>query len=161
MRGLLSSMCRAKNNEEYRKVLKRRQTAYCLCMLAGLAELGLVLFLAYGTQFELSEYQLGYLLGLGAGLVLGSAVGIVRIQRKKASEEKLKEARLQETDERELEVDSLALRVTAKILLGVLYVLLILAGIFEWKELLYVCFGLIAVFLLSYGVLRRYYENKI
>lgn len=161
MRGLLSSMCRAKNNEEYRKVLKRRQTAYCLCVLAGLAELGLVLFLAFGTQSELSDYRLGYLLGLGAGLVLGSAAGIVRIQRKKASEEKLKEARLQETDERELEVDSLALRVTAKVLLGVLYGLLILAGIFEWEELLYVCFGLIAVFLLSYVVFRRYYENKI
>lgn len=161
MRGLFCPMCRAKNNEEYRKVLKRRQVSYCLCMAAGLAELGLVLYLAAGVRMELSEYRLGYLLGLGAGLIFGAVVGLVKIQRKKASEEKLKEARLQETDERELEVDSLALRATAKILLGALYGLLIVAGILEQEELLTVCFGLIAIFLFSYAVLRKYYCNKI
>lgn len=161
MRGLFSPMCRAKNNEEYRAVLRKRQLSYFLCLLAGLAEVGLVLFLVLSARTELSEYRLGYLLGLGGGMVLASALALVRIQRKKASEEKLKAARLQETDERELEVDSLALRAAAKLLLGALYGLLVIAGLLQLEALTYVCFGLIGVFLLGYALFHRYYCNKI
>lgn len=153
--------CKAKNNEEYRAVLKKRQVIFYLFILAGLATEGLVLFLNFCTRMTFTEYRLGYLLGLGAGLIFGGVVGLVRIRRKMVSEEKLKEFRLKETDERELEVESLALRATAKLLLVVLYVLLIAAGVFEREELMYVCFGLIALFLLCYAVFRKYYGTKI
>ena len=155
------SGCRAKNNEEYRAVLKKRQVGLGLFILAGLATEGLVLFLNFCTQIHFGDYQLGYLLGLGAGLILSGVVGVVRIHRRMANEEKLKEFRLKETDERELEVDSLALRATAKTLLVALYITLIVAGVFEREELLYVCFGLVALFLFGYAAYRKYYGTKI
>lgn len=161
MKNLFTPGCKAKNNEEYRAVLKKRQVGLCLCILAGMATEGLVLFLNFCTRMTFSEYRLGYLLGLGVGLIFASMVGLVRIHRRMASEEKLKEFRLKETDERELEVDSLAYRATAKFLLVVLYVLLIAAGVFEREELMYVCFGLVALFLLSYSAFRKYYGTKI
>lgn len=161
MQGLFSPRCRAKNNEEYRIILKKRQVIFYLFILVGMATEGLVLFVNFCTRMTFTEYRLGYLLGLGAGLMLGGVVGLVRIRRKMTSEEKLKEFRLKETDERELEVDSLALRATAKLLLMVLYVLLIVTGMFEREELMHVCFGLVALFLLCYAVSRKYYGTKI
>lgn len=161
MKGLFCSRCRAKNNEEYRAVLKKRQVRFCLCILVSVALMGLVLFLCLCTQTGFTEYRLGYLLGLGGGLALGGVIGLVRIRRTLADEEKLKEARLKETDERELEVDSLALLATGKILLLVLYVLLFVAGLIENEGLLVVCMGLIAVFLLGYAAFRKYYGAKL
>ena len=60
-------------------------------------------------------------------------------------EEKLKEARLKETDERELEVANHALRFTAKIMLAVLYVFLIVGALF-WEEIMLVCCILVGIF---------------
>ena len=161
MKHLFWSGCKAKNNDEYRAVLKKRQAVYVLFILAGLATEGFVLFLYFLIQIHFGSYQLGFLLGLGAGLTLGSVIGLVRIHRRMADEEKLKEFRLKETDERELEVDSLALRATARTLLAALYITLIVAGVFEKKELEHVCLGLVALFLFGYTVYRKYYETKI
>lgn len=161
MRGLFCPTCRAKNNEEYRNVLKKRQVSFYLFILVGIATEGLVLFLNFCIRMTFTDYQMGYLLGLGSGLILGGVIGVMRIRRRMINEERLKEFRLKETDERELEVKSLALRATAKLLLGVLYVLLIVAGVFEKEELMYVCFGLIFVFLFGYTALLKYYNTKI
>ena len=161
MRSLFCPICRAKNNEEYRAVLKKRQVGFYLIILAGVATECLALFLYFCTRIEIADYRMGYLLGMGAGLAFGGAVGVVRIRRRMTDEEKLKELRLKETDERELEVDSLALRATAKLLLVALYAVLIVSGMFEREELMYVCFGLIAIFLFGYAVFRKYYGTKI
>ncbi len=161
MKNWFTPGCKAKNNEEYRAVLKKRQVGLCLCILAGMATEGLVLFLNFCTPMTFSEYRMGYLLGLGVGLIFASIVGLVRIRRRMASEEKLKKFRLKETDERELEVDSLALRAAAKLLLVALYVALIVAGVFESEKLMYVCFGLVAIFLSGYAAFRKYYESKL
>ena len=142
-------------------MLKKRQVGLGLFIMAGLATEGLVLFLKFCTRMHFGEYQLGYLLGIGAGLILGGVVGVVRIRRRMADEEKLKKFRLKETDERELEVDSLALRAAAKTLLIVLYVTLVVAGVFDREELVHVCFGLVALFLLGYAAFRKYYGTKI
>ena len=145
-------MCKARNNEEYRAVLKKRRIKMCLCILAGMATVGISLFVHFCTRIELSDYRLGFLLGLGSGLALGGAVGLWKIRRRLADEEKLKECRLKETDERELEVASLALRGAARLVLG---------GLFKNDELMWVSWGLIGIFLLSNIVLRKYYETKI
>lgn len=161
MRNLFYPTCRAKTNEEYRAVLKKRQVTFYLFILAGIATEGLALFLNFYTPIEIPDYRLGFLLGIGAGLAGSGVIGLVRIRRRMADEEKLKEGRLKETDERELEVGSLALRATAKLVLAGLYVLLIVAGAFERDELLYACFGLIFLFLFGYDIFRKYYEAKI
>ena len=161
MRGLFCPMCKARNNEEYRAVLKKCRIKMCLCILAGMATVGISLFVHFCTRIELSDYRLGFLLGMGSGLALGGAVGLWKIRRRLADEEKLKECRLKETDERELEVASLALRGAARLVLGALYVLLVLGGLFKNDELMWVCWGLIGIFLLSNIVLRKYYETKI
>lgn len=160
MRSLFCPVCRAKNNEEYREVLRKRRFRFCLFILAGLATEAVVLYVHFCTEIGISEYHLGFLLGVGAGMAFGGVVGIVKVRRRLKDEEKLKELRLKETDERELEMDSLALRGTARILLGVMYVLLVLGGILANDTLLQVSWGLIVIYLFSFALLRKYYESK-
>lgn len=161
MNNLFSPRCKAKNNAEYRAVLKKRQVLYCLYILSGAVMEGLVLYLEFCAGMTFAEYRLGFLLGLGAGMILGGTVGVVRIRRRMTDEEKLKKFRLRETDERDLEVDSLALRATAKTVLVALYAALIIAGMLERDELMYFCFGLVVLFLSGYAVFRKYYGTKI
>lgn len=161
MRSLFCPTHRAKNNEEYRAVLKKRQVTYCLLILTGTATAGLTLFLHFCTQITIAEYRLGYLIGLGIGLVLGGAFGVAQIRRRMASEEKLKEFRLKETDEREIAVAGLALQATAKTLLAALYVMLIAAGVFGREELIAVGFALLTIFLVGYAAFRKYYDTKL
>lgn len=161
MRGLFCPTCRAKNNEEYRAVLKKRQIVVSLYILVGAVTVGIGLFLHFCTPISISEYSFGFMLGVGGGLMLAGAAGVWKIRRRLADEEKLKECRLRETDEREMEVDSLALRATAKVLLFVMYIVLLVSGIFDLEWLFYCSWGLIAIFLFCYAVFRKYYGTKI
>ncbi len=161
MRGVFWPMCKARNNDEYRAVLKGRMLKMWLCILAGAVTAGISLFVYFCTEMGIADYQLGFVLGLGSGLVFGGLVGLLKIRRRLADEEKLKECRLKETDERELELASLAMRGTARLLLAVLYVLLVVGGLLADDGLIRVCGGLIVVFLFGNIAFRKYYETKI
>lgn len=161
MRGLFCQMCHAKNNEEYRAVLKKRQIRLIWFILTGMATIGVSLAAHFFWEAAVSEYRLGFLLGVGTGLILGAVIGLAQIRRKLADEERLKEARLKETDEREIEVDNRALQTTAKILLAVLYGMMVLGGLFDWREVVDMCLLLIAVFLLGYTGLKGYYGKRM
>lgn len=160
MKGLFCAHCKARNNEEYREVLKKRLVRVRLLCLAGvLIILGAAVFFRILPE-RVDDYHQGFAYGLGTGLVLGSIIAMFRIHRILASEERLKIQRLKETDERELEIGNMALRQTAKLLLAFLYLSMIFGALVS-EELLYLCCLLICIFLLSYIGFRKYYENKI
>lgn len=159
MSGVCWRMCRAKNNEEYRTVLKKRAKRMYLLILAGILTVGISLYL--NSFMEITEYRLGFLLGLGVGLVLGAVIRLVKMRRQLEDEEKLKEARLLETDEREIEIGGLALRAASKVLLAVLYLALFVGGLFAREEILFISWVLIVVFLLSYAGFKKYYSARM
>lgn len=151
---------KAKNNEEYRLVLRKRQKGYW--GLFGIGVLTAVLGAVLSTVLEeqVSGRQASFILGLGTGLCLGAVFLIWSLRRVMKNEEQLKARRLKEVDEREIEVRSKALQAAAKILVVVLYVLAIIGGLFV-KELVGVCGLLICVFLFSYLLLQKYYGKKL
>lgn len=159
MKGLFCGGCKARNNDEYRIFLKKRQKRMWIFVLVGL------LTVAAGTAyigingFE-DSYTLGFVFGFGIGLALAALLFILKIQKIMRDEEKLKEARLKETDERELEVGNQALRAAAKMMLAALYVLLIIGGLFR-QETMAVCWILMSVFLLSYIIAKKYFDKKM
>lgn len=161
MKGLLGEGCRARNNEEYRLVLAKRKKRLWMWFAFAVVTSVVALIMEYGVGVaDDAHYYTGFALGLGVGMAAASLGGIAKIRKILKDEEKLKEERLKETDERENEVNSQALKMTAKILLVALYVLLIAGALFS-HSLMYVCFGLIILFLLCFAVLKRYYENKL
>lgn len=160
MKGLFCAHCKAKNNEEYRVVLRKRLIKVRLMCAMGLSVILVAAVLFHTLLQEAGDWHRGAVYGMGTGLILGSIVAMFRIHRILSDEGRLKEQRLKETDERELEIGNLALRQTAKLLLLVMYILLVF-GILISEELLKVCCLLISIFLLSYIGFQRYYENKV
>lgn len=160
MKGLFCSGRKAKNNEEYRLILKKRQKRMWCLFAVGLftAALGVVLDMLMKEQ--MSTRQTAFVLGLGLGLSLGALLAIGKIRRLMRNEGQLKEERLKEVDEREIEVRNQALQASAKVLLAVLYFMMIIGGLFL-EELVGICFLLIAIFLVSYGLFQLYYGKKL
>lgn len=160
MKGLFCVHCKAKNNEEYRVVLRKRLIKVRLMCMMGLLVIVGAAALFHTLLQEAGEWHQGAVYGMGTGLMLGSAVAMFRIHRILSDEGKLKEQRLKEADEREVEIGNLALRQTAKLLLLVMYILMVF-GILVSEELLKLCCLLIGIFLLSYIGFQRYYERKV
>lgn len=160
MKGLFCGVCKARNNEEFRAVLRKRELRMWFLFAVGLltAALGLACWFVFGEQTD--DYRVGLITGFGVGLGLGAVVAVWKIRKIMSNEERLKEERLKETDEREIEVNNQALQATAKLLLLVLYILMIVGAMFM-EELLGVCWFLIAVFLLSYTLFHKHYERKL
>lgn len=160
MTDLFCDGCKAKNNEEYRLVLKKRQRRYWYLFCAGLLTAALGAVLEAIPEERISGRQTAFVLGLGSGLCLGSALIIWNIRRVMKNEDQLKERRLKEVDEREIEVRSRALQAAAKALMVMLYVLSIIGGLFV-RELTWVCGLLIFGFLVSFALFQKYYGKKL
>ncbi len=160
MNAFWSGCCKAKNNEEYRKVLKKRLLSVGIMITGGLVAAVLGFVILWKELLGIPEHQAGVLCGFGIGLIIGSVSLFIRIKTTLASEEKIKESRLRETDERELAVNSKALRMTAYIILVCLYLCMLIGGLFE-PMITYICCLLIGIFLISYTVLKKYYQRKM
>ena len=159
--GFLTN-CTAKNNEEYKTVLKKRQTSMLLLLLLGITILSVTCALmAQKPDIVPDTCHAGWwFCGLSTGLILGSVLMIVKLRRIMQNETLLKEHRLAETDEREKEITSHAIKRTTAILLITLYLLLLLCSFVEIEALTLLYF-LIAEFLFSYILFRKYYSHKM
>lgn len=160
MKGLFCAHCKARNNEEYKEVLKKRLVRVRLIGLAGVLVIAGAAVLTCLLPGKVDDYHLGVTYGMGTGLILGSIVAMLRIRKTMTNEEKLKVQRLKETDEREIEISNMAIKQTAKLILAVLYLSMVFGALVS-EELLNLSCLLIGIFLLSYIGFQKYYENKV
>lgn len=158
MVGLFCDNNKAKNNEEFRIVLRKRQNRVWFLFGVGLLTIAASILLMLWLGEEADDYRSGVFMGIGFGLCGGSLTAVFRMRRILGSEEKLKEQRLKEVDERNVEIRNLALQATAKVVLAVLYVLMIIGSLFI-EELIYVCCILICIFFFCYLAFIKYYDK--
>ena len=143
MKGFcLFSGSKVTNNEEFRKQLQAKNK----CLL-GLILLGVISAAA-------ADYMLGVYCGIGVGLICSGIIFLIRNKRLMKDEGKLKEARLQVTDERNIEIGSCALRMAAFVLLIVMYLAFLFGGLYDpMISKLMSC--MICVFLIVYAIAWR------
>lgn len=160
MKGLFCDGRKAKTNEEYLQILKKRQRWMYGLLAAGLLTMALSVILNMLLKEQVSTRQTCFIMGLGTGLSLGSVIEIWRLRRIMGNEERLKQGRLKEVDEREIEVRSRALLATAKMMLVIIYILGVIGGLFI-EELVEICLLLSCIFLFSYMLFQKYYGKKL
>lgn len=146
--------CTARNNEEYKQELKKRMKTMIVLFVLGALTLATMIVLIILKPEMLESYEAGLFTGMGVGLMFGAVTGIIQLRNRMKNEESLKKARLAETDEREREISNRAMRMTAKVMMTALY-LVMLFCLFIAKEAALVMCGLILLFFVSYIVCRK------
>lgn len=146
--------CTAKNNEEYKKELKKRMRTMVVLFILGALTLATMVVLIILKPQMLESYEAGLFTGMGVGLMFGAVTGIIQLRNRMKNEENLKKARLAETDEREREISNRAMRMTAKVMMTALY-LVMLFCLFIAREAALVMCGLILLFFVSYIICRK------
>lgn len=150
----------AKNNEEYRKVVRHRNLWVVVIALAGGLVALAALFAARTGDTGLPDYILGVYCGFGSGLILGMAILFVRNLILLQDEEKLRQSRLENTDERLEQIRNKAGQSALKTLLLVGVAGAMIAGIWEPVLIKALIFGL-DVFVFSYLAACAYYKKKM
>lgn len=146
--------CTARNNEEYKQELKKRMKTMIVLFVLGALTLATMIVLIILKPEMMESYEAGLFTGMGVGLMFGAVTGIIQLRNRMKNEESLKKARLAETDEREREISNRAMRMTAKVMMTALY-LVMLFCLFIAKEAALVMCGLILLFFVSYIVCRK------
>lgn len=150
----------AATNEEYREVLKRRNLWMAALAIAGLLIAGLAFFAEGSEKAVLPEYILGVYCGFGIGLALAGLALIVRNLLLLKDENKLKQNRLENTDERLTEIGNRASMTAIKVTLLIGTVSSLIAGIYE-PVLVKAFIIILEVFLLSYIAAFSFFKKRM
>lgn len=150
----------ATTNEEYRKELKKKNQWMAFLALAGAAIAVIALLVEERGADAFSDYMLGVYCGAGTGIFVACLILIVRNLLLLKNEEKLKQSRLENYDERNVEIRNKAVLAAVKVMLVLCLVVELIGGIF-YPYLIKVMLLIIYAFLLSYLAANAYYRKKM
>lgn len=159
IRGLFCGTT-AVTNEEYKKVLKRRNVWMAAMVIAGTLLTAVTLMAENNGSAMLPDYILGVYCGFGTGLSLAGIILFVRNLIIMKDESKLKQNRLENSDERLQEIGSRAGMTAIKFTLLVGTASGLIAGIFEPVLVKALVFAL-DIFLFSYIAAFAFYKKKM
>ena len=158
-RGLFCATT-ATNNEEYRRVLKKRNLWIAAIAALGILVAGVAFFAGQSGETALPDHILGVYCGFGTGIVLGMAVLFVRNLILLKNEEKLKQNRLENSDERLEMIGNKSANAALRVLLLVGSAAAMIGGIYEPVLIKALIFSL-DLFLFSYLVAFAYYKKRM
>ena len=150
----------AKNNEEYKNIIKNRMKVMVILMVIGIITALAGIIGEFYLKTPVSDKVLGVYNGLGSGLFAASLVLWIKNKTLLKNEEKLKESRLNNTDERNLEISRKALNIAAYVMLASVYIIGLIGGIF-YPILFKVLSLIVCIFLLTYVIAYKYYNKKM
>ena len=140
------------NNEKFRKQLQAKNKCLLGLILLGIISAAAAYYMEFSGKMKVDDYMLGVYCGIGVGLICSGIVFLIRNKRLMKDEGKLKEARLQVTDERN--IGSRALRMAAFVLLIVMYLAFLFGGLYDpMISKLMSC--MICLFLIVYAIAWR------
>lgn len=150
----------ARNNEEYKKIVKSRMNIMILIMIVGLITMSVALLAEFKWSFKTNEHMLSTYTGVGSGLTFAAIVFWIKNKKLLSNEDKLKESRLNDTDERIIEINSKAFRIASYILLLSIYAFCLIGGIF-YPFLFKALAGIVVIYLITYIIAYRFYSKKM
>ncbi len=150
----------AKNNEEYRKVVKTKIKLACLIILLGILSLIGMQIINNNDSITMSDYMKGFYTGASSGLIMAGIMLLIKYICIIKNETKLKEARLNAFDERIVAIQGKTLKCSAITMLITAYIMGFVGGIFA-PELTVMLLLLVVVFFFTYIIAYKIYEQKM
>lgn len=146
---------KASNNEEFRRQLKAKNKFMWLFIVLGIFSAAVAYYCEFFGEMNVDDYMLGVYCGIGVGVAL-----LIRNKRLLKDEAKLKEARLEQTDERNVEIGIHAQRIAAMVLLVAMYLVFLLGGLYD-SFLSKVMACLICLFVAVYSIAWRVLNKRM
>ncbi|MEQ8199337.1 MAG: hypothetical protein ABRQ27_15295 [Clostridiaceae bacterium] len=159
MRGILCGTT-ANTNEEYKQVIKKRMKRMIVIAIIGLATATVGFVAESYLKLPISGHMSGVYTGIGAGLFAGGIALWIKNKLLLNNDEKLKESRLNNTDERIQEIGNKAFRAAAYVMIIALYSTALIGGLF-YPILVEALMFIVCTFLLAYIAAFKYYNNKM
>lgn len=159
---MIGFLCKykANNNEEYKRVIKARMNLMVLIFAIGSITIILSLMAKTLWKISINESMIDVYSGFGVGLVVVSIIMWLKNKSILGNEEKLKQSRLNNNDERLVEINNKALKVAGLVLLMSLYFVGLIGGIF-YPILAKVLLIMVGVFLVTHFISYRIYNKKM
>ena len=120
---------KATSNEEYRKQIERKNKYMWGIIILGIITATVAYYFEATGRMQVDDYMLGVYCGIGVGLFAAGVVLLIRNRRLLKDDVKLKAARLQATDERNIEIASRSLKIAAMVLLIAMYAVFLIGGL--------------------------------
>lgn len=157
---LFENVSNIKTNDDFRKVIKRKNKIMLLLILiGGITILTVGIAVAAGI-LNSDSYLCGLYLGLGTGLIFAGILKLLQQRKILQNEELLKRERLKYTDERNRAIAGRAIQTSLFILLILSYMGMLI-GVFYSRIIFYCYWSVIMVFLLLYIICTKYYNHKM
>lgn len=150
----------ATTNEEYRNELKSRNIGFSFLAIGGAGAAIMADFAQSRGTVGIPDHMLGVYLGVGTGIMLAAIVLYVRNYLLLKDEEKLKKSRLENYDERNVEIRNKAVLAAVKVLLIACFVTAMVGGIF-YPYLIKALIFILDVFLFAYLIANSYYKRRM
>lgn len=159
MRGIFCHTT-ATTNEEFRKVLQKRNICSIATIVVGLAA-SVTAFLASEKGITaLSDHILGVYCGVGCGLAAAALILLIKNLRILKDENKLKKSRLEQYDERLQEINQKAINMAAMVMIFFAFAGGLIGGIF-YPVLIKALLIIVYVFLFSYLIAYAVYKKSM
>jgi len=159
MRGILCGTT-AKTNEEYKQVIKKRMKLIIMIAIIGFITATVGFVAKSYLKLPISEQMSGVYTGIGVGLLAGGIALWIKNRLLLNNDQKLKESRLNNTDERIQEIGNKAFRAAAYVMIIALYSTALIGGLF-YPILVEALMFIVCTFLLAYIAAFKYYNNKM
>ena len=151
---------KATNNEEFRRQLKAKNKFMWLFIVLGIFSAAVAYYCEFFGKMNVDDYMLGVYCGIGVGLVGAGVALLIHNKRLLKDETKLKEARLQATDERNVEIGMRAQKIAAIVLLVAIYLVFLIGGVYD-PILSKVMSCLICLFIVAYAIAWRVLNQRM
>ena len=148
----------ANTDEEYRETLKTRRRFIPVLMLGGAASIAVSVILI--RVREEKDFVAGLYMGLGCGILVASIILFLRIRSLLRDEKKLRMKRLQEFDERNIQITLKAHNTAGVLLIMTGYVIMLVSGFFS-MEVFWTAWGLVMLYFVLFIVGRFIYDKRM
>ncbi len=146
----------ANTDEEYREILKRRIKFIPVLILGGAASIAVSVILMQSGEEK--GFLAGLYMGIGCGLLGASTIQFLRIRSILRDEKKLRMKRLQEYDERNVQLNLKAHNTAGTLLIVIGYVLMLVAGFFS-MEVFWTVWVLVMLYFILFIAVRMIYDR--
>lgn len=149
----------ASSNEDYKKYIIRRMYMLFGFLMLGFITIGTLVFIEF-AKIDIEDYALGFYYGVGTALILASVILLIKNRFLLKDQNKLKKARIISSDERNIQINTLSIKVAVFILLIGIYFVMLIGGL--WYPILTKTLSvLIFLFIFAYAIAYKIISKRI